>query len=74
MKKIDWEFLKGRHTTLTVADMCRVLGCSKRSVYNWEKSGDVPPSFKMSSGRSRLWNARDVLAFYEKKFAQAARA
>lgn len=63
MLVIDYDFIRGRKTSMSVADMCRAVGIKRSAVYKAELDGRIPPSVKDPGGR--YWHPKTVLEFFE---------
>lgn len=49
---------------MTASDLARMLNLTVRSVYRLQSGGEIPPSFKISSGTSR-WDAGEIEEFLQ---------
>lgn len=47
---------------LDTADLCRVFGCSARTVYRWTNEHGLTPQFK--AGRDLLFAKSDIVRWY----------
>lgn len=55
---------------LTRAELARLLRCSIRTIYTYEKSGAIPAATKV--GRRHLWSRQDLLTFLKSAVTTAA--
>ena len=46
---------------LSVNEMCVKLGCARSTIYRYEATGVIPPSFRI--GSRRLWDDAEVDAY-----------
>ncbi len=44
---------------LTIEDVCALLNCTKRTIYNWIKTDGFPAPIKLSA-QTRAWREEDV--------------
>jgi len=51
-----------RQDLLDTADLCRIFGCSTRTIYRWINEHDLRPKFK--AGRELLFTKADLLRWY----------
>jgi len=49
---------------LDTADLCRIFGCSARTVYRWIGEREDPLPFKFKAGREFLFSKSDLLRWY----------
>jgi len=54
---------KNRYTAQQVA---RILGIYKRTLFNWEKSGKIPPAKRDPMNNYRYYTAEDIEYLREK--------
>ncbi|WP_094479377.1 helix-turn-helix transcriptional regulator [Mycolicibacterium sphagni] len=52
---------------LTTADMTRLFGVHRRTIYNWRRSGIIPAPKRI--GHYLYWQQADVLAFLQNRGA-----
>lgn len=43
-----------------IQDVARVLGVTKRSIYNWEKAGKIPKARRDPMSRYRIYTEEDL--------------
>ena len=43
-----------------VAEVCKILGIFKNTLYNWERKGKIPKAYRDPMSRWRLYSSEDV--------------
>jgi excisionase family DNA binding protein len=56
---------------LDTADLCRILGCSTRTIYRWISEEDL--RWELKVGREYLFRKDDILDFYNQGRPQPGR-
>lgn len=57
-----------REGCITLADICRKLGKSRRAVYEIHKTGGLPAPVKHPWGKMLLWDKAEVDRFLAEKY------
>jgi len=49
---------------IRVNELCERLGVTRQTIWEWEKEGKIPPSFKLTeNGRAAGWLSSDIDKF-----------